>query len=134
MLLTGVRQCGKTFVLKEFGERYFDNTVYLNFEENERLVHLFEYNLDNELDWLRSFLLVSKGIPLRYSPKYQHANWPHDGGEQHKSVGIFRSVFDGSTKQSSCDHHEIPCLNGSHVLSWTVTVYSLPSNSISTSA
>ena len=48
MLLTGVRQCGKTFVLKEFGERYFDNTVYLNFEENERLAQLFEYNFDTD--------------------------------------------------------------------------------------
>ena len=48
LLLTGVRQCGKTFVLKEFGERYFDNAVYLNFEENERLAQLFEYNFDTD--------------------------------------------------------------------------------------
>ena len=48
LLLTGVRQCGKTYVLKEFGERYFDNTVYLNFEENERLAQLFEYNFDTD--------------------------------------------------------------------------------------
>ena len=46
LLLTGVRQCGKTTVLKAFGETYFDNTVYLNFEENERLSGIFEYNFD----------------------------------------------------------------------------------------
>ena len=48
LLLTGVRQCGKTFVLKEFGDKYFDNTVYLNFEENEKLAQLFEYNFDTD--------------------------------------------------------------------------------------
>ena len=48
LLLTGVRQCGKTYVLKEFGEKYFENTVYLNFEENERLAQLFEYDFDTD--------------------------------------------------------------------------------------
>ncbi len=46
LLLTGVRQCGKTYALKAFGERYFENTVYLNFEEHERLAQLFEFDFD----------------------------------------------------------------------------------------
>lgn len=48
LLLTGVRQCGKTFVLKAFGAACFENTVYLNFEENERFAQLFEYNFDTQ--------------------------------------------------------------------------------------
>ncbi len=48
LLLTGVRQCGKTFVLKDFGKRFFRNTVYLNFEENEHLAGLFAYDFDVE--------------------------------------------------------------------------------------
>ena len=48
LLLTGVRQCGKTTVLKSFGEKYYGNTVYLNFEENERLAGIFEYNFDSK--------------------------------------------------------------------------------------
>ena len=27
LLLTGVRQCGKTYVLKDFGNRYFEDTA-----------------------------------------------------------------------------------------------------------
>lgn len=46
LLLTGVRQCGKTYVLQDFGKRYFENTVYLNFEENEQLGRLFDYDYD----------------------------------------------------------------------------------------
>ena len=48
LLLTGVRQCGKTYALKEFGKRCFDNTVYLNFEENRNLAELFKYDYDTE--------------------------------------------------------------------------------------
>ena len=46
LLLTGVRQCGKTYALTDFGKRYFENTVYLNFEENEQLGKLFDYDFD----------------------------------------------------------------------------------------
>lgn len=31
----GVRQVGKTWILKEFGKRYYENTAYFNFDENE---------------------------------------------------------------------------------------------------
>lgn len=46
LLVTGVRQCGKTYVLKEFGETCFDNLVYLNFESSEHLAGIFEYDYD----------------------------------------------------------------------------------------
>lgn len=46
LLLTGVRQCGKTFALTDLGERFFENTVYLNFEENGQLGTLFDYDYD----------------------------------------------------------------------------------------
>ena len=31
LILTGVRQVGKTWILKEFGKRYYENTAYFNF-------------------------------------------------------------------------------------------------------
>ena len=34
LILKGVRQVGKTWVLKEFGRRYYENTAYFNFDEN----------------------------------------------------------------------------------------------------
>lgn len=33
LILKGVRQVGKTQVLKEFGRRYYENTAYFNFDD-----------------------------------------------------------------------------------------------------
>ena len=38
LILKGVRQVGKTWILKEFGRRYYENTAYFNFDENEESV------------------------------------------------------------------------------------------------
>ena len=32
LILKGVRQVGKTWILKEFGKRYYENTAYFNFD------------------------------------------------------------------------------------------------------
>ena len=42
LILSGVRQVGKTWVLKEFGRRYYENTAYFNFDENEEYRQFFE--------------------------------------------------------------------------------------------
>lgn len=42
LLLEGVRQCGKTYLLRKFGSREFRNCVYCNFEETEELRGLFD--------------------------------------------------------------------------------------------
>ena len=34
LILKGVRQVGKTWILKEFGTRYYENTAYFNFDES----------------------------------------------------------------------------------------------------
>lgn len=41
LILKGVRQVGKTWVLKEFGRRYYENTAYFNFDENEEYKQFF---------------------------------------------------------------------------------------------
>lgn len=41
LILNGVRQCGKTYVLKQFGQREFQNMVYVNCETNEILQAIF---------------------------------------------------------------------------------------------
>ena len=44
MVLKGARQVGKTWLMKEFGKRCYDNTVYLNFDEEEELKSIFTAN------------------------------------------------------------------------------------------
>ena len=46
LLITGVRQCGKTYLCKEFGNRYFEDVAYFYFEGNRGLASVFEYDFD----------------------------------------------------------------------------------------
>jgi predicted AAA+ superfamily ATPase len=46
LLLEGMRQCGKTYVLKEFGERNYKNTAYFNFEETPDIGDIFQSDLN----------------------------------------------------------------------------------------
>ena len=46
LVLEGVRQCGKTYLLKEFGSREFQTYVYCNFEETPELKGLFDGSME----------------------------------------------------------------------------------------
>ena len=65
LLLTGVRQCGKTWVMKDFGERYFDDVAYFIFEGNQGLSSVFEYdfNIERILDELGNVIRGKTIIP-----------------------------------------------------------------------
>ena len=46
LILTGVRQCGKTYIIEEFGKNCFKGCVRLNFEESEKAGAIFDYDFD----------------------------------------------------------------------------------------
>lgn len=46
LVLNGARQVGKTYSLKHFGKTSYKNTIYLNFEKDEKLAQYFEETLD----------------------------------------------------------------------------------------
>ena len=46
LLITGVRQCGKTHTLKEFGNTCFDNVCYVNLELSSNYAAIFDYDFD----------------------------------------------------------------------------------------
>ena len=46
LLLKGVRGVGKTWLLKEFGNRYYQNTAYFNFEERLEYKQFFKTTKD----------------------------------------------------------------------------------------
>lgn len=48
LILKGVRQVGKTWILKEFGKQHYENTAYFNFEENPDYKQFFETTKDVE--------------------------------------------------------------------------------------
>lgn len=59
LILKGVRQVGKTWLLKEFGKRYYENTAYFNFDENEEYKQFFETTKD--VDRLLQNLMLASG-------------------------------------------------------------------------
>ncbi len=46
LIIRGVRQCGKTYLLHHFGKNEFSNYHYFNFEKEPELAKVFEANLD----------------------------------------------------------------------------------------
>lgn len=44
MVLKGARQVGKTWLMKEFGQNYYNNFAYFNFDEEDEIKSVFEAN------------------------------------------------------------------------------------------
>lgn len=63
LLVTGARQCGKTWLMTEFGKRYFDKTMLFNFEKEPALKDIFRYDLD-PVRILRELGMYREGKPI----------------------------------------------------------------------
>ena len=74
LILKGMRQVGKTWILKEFGRQAYEDISYFNFENNESLTERFQKNLDPQR------LIMELGII--------------NGAA--KSLGVYRSKFNPS--------------------------------------
>ena len=48
LIIRGARQVGKTWLMKEFGEKYYQNFAYINFERNTRMEQLFSGDMNIE--------------------------------------------------------------------------------------
>lgn len=48
LVVYGARQVGKTWLIREFARRAYPKSVYVNFEDNDRLATLFEKDFDIE--------------------------------------------------------------------------------------
>ena len=59
LILKGVRQVGKTWILKDFGNRFYENTAYFNFDENPEYKQFFETTKD--VDRILQNLMLASG-------------------------------------------------------------------------
>ena len=48
LIISGVRQCGKTFIIEEFGRTQFSNLLTINFEEKPGLKEVFDFDFDTK--------------------------------------------------------------------------------------
>lgn len=62
LILRGVRQCGKTWALKEFGRTCFENVAYFNFDFDQNLASVFESTKDPKR--LIPQLSLLSGVPI----------------------------------------------------------------------
>ena len=64
MVLKGARQVGKTWLMKEFGQTYYENYVYFNFDEEDDLKSIFETNKNpHRIIELLSMIAAEKILP-----------------------------------------------------------------------
>jgi len=63
LVLQGARQVGKSFILKQFGEQYFENCCYVNFDFEKE--HKAEFALTKDPARIVSYLTAVKGMDIK---------------------------------------------------------------------
>ena len=62
LIIRGARQVGKTWLMKEFGEKYYKNFAYINFDRNTRMEQL--YSGDMNIERIIQGLKLESGINI----------------------------------------------------------------------
>lgn len=62
LIIRGARQVGKTWLMKEFGEKFYERCAYINFDDNTRMEKLFEEDFD--LDKILQGLKIESGVNI----------------------------------------------------------------------
>lgn len=62
LIIRGARQVGKTWLMKEFGKKYYKKFAYINFDNNERMDSLFSGNLD--IKRIVTALQIESGVTI----------------------------------------------------------------------
>ena len=62
LILQGLRQTGKTWLLRDFGKKYYKNTLYINFETSQIVTDYFSTQASCQDIFL--FLEIYSGIPF----------------------------------------------------------------------
>ncbi len=62
LIVRGARQVGKTWIMKEFGRRFYEKCAYINFDDNKRMENLFENGFD--LDRIIQGLKIESGVNI----------------------------------------------------------------------
>ena len=67
LIIKGCRQCGKTFIVKEFAKKKYENVIYINFIESPEYASVFEGSLEvDNLVMLLSALVGDKAKLVPY--------------------------------------------------------------------
>ena len=62
LIIRGARQVGKTWLMKEFGNKFYDKCAYINFDDNSRMDKLFDGDFD--LERIIQGLKIESGVNI----------------------------------------------------------------------
>ena len=63
LIIRGARQVGKTWLMQEFGKKYYKKVAYVNFDGNERMERLFQGDFD--IERLIQGLKIETGVDIK---------------------------------------------------------------------
>lgn len=65
LIMTGIRQCGKTYILKNFGDEYYEDFAYINLERNPQIGQIFDrdFDVNRIINEISNFYLHKEIIP-----------------------------------------------------------------------
>ena len=67
LIIKGARQVGKTWAIKDFGNRFFAKTAYFNFDENSDLIPIFDIKDTQEIIRLLEYSNMTLLIQEKYN-------------------------------------------------------------------
>lgn len=62
LIIRGARQVGKTWLMKEFGNKFYEKCAYINFDDNSRMNKLFDEDFD--LNRIIQGLKIESGVNI----------------------------------------------------------------------
>ena len=62
LIIRGARQVGKTWLMQEFGRKYYEKYAYINFDDNTRMNSLF--NEDFNIEKIIQGLKIESGVNI----------------------------------------------------------------------
>ena len=67
LVVKGIRQCGKTTAVKHFAQTHYENTVYIDFHEQDDMISLFDgsLNVDNLTTIISAALPTARFVPYK---------------------------------------------------------------------
>ena len=62
LVIRGARQVGKTFLVREFGNREYENFIEINFDETPGKGEFFHHE---DMDMILKYLYLDSGLPIK---------------------------------------------------------------------